>query len=63
MRVKVYGKAYVYISVDVELPDDTPKDEIEERAIEKAWDEFSSLEEFCGNGGYDKLVGTSSENV
>ena len=29
----------------------------EEEAYEKAYDELSCLTEYCGNGGYDKLIG------
>lgn len=31
--------------------------EDEDEAIDKAYDELSSLTAFCGNGGTDKLIG------
>ena len=37
----------------------------EEEAFDKAYNELSSLTGFCGNGGYDKLIGVyeSDESV
>ena len=33
-----------------------------DEAIDRANDELSSLTEYCGNGGYDKLVGVDNED-
>ena len=34
----------------------------EDEAYEKAHDELPSLEEYCGNGGWNKLVGVEGED-
>jgi hypothetical protein len=34
----------------------------ESEAYEKAYRELSSLTEYCGNGGYDKLIGVEDDN-
>ena len=33
-----------------------------DEAIERAGDELYSLNEYCGNGGYDKLIGVENED-
>lgn len=55
-KYEVYGsvKVEVMTTVYAEDPDD---------ALNKARDEFDELEAFCGNGGSDKLIGTSLDNV
>ena len=47
---RVYGTTVVTVCKEVWA---NSKDE----AIERAGDELYSLTEYCGNGGYDKLVG------
>jgi hypothetical protein len=34
----------------------------EDEAYDRAQNELESLTEYCGNGGYDKLVGVDGEN-
>lgn len=48
----VKGTAFVAVSIEVEA-------ENEEEAMEIAYDIQNDLDSFCGNGGTDKLVGTS----
>lgn len=56
MKYSVHGTTTVSVTVEVEADD-------EESAIEAAYDEFSGLTSYAGNGGHNKLVGTSSRNV
>ena len=53
---KVYGSVpvNVTVTVDAETADD---------AIDKAYEEFGGLTNYAGNGGMDKIVGTSERNV
>jgi hypothetical protein len=53
---KVYGTVPISVTVTVEA-------ETAEEAIEAAYDEFDGLTQYAGNGGFGKLVGTSSPNV
>lgn len=34
----------------------------EEEAFDKAYDQLHSLTEYCGNGGYDKLIGVDGDD-
>lgn len=49
-KFRVEGRTYVTVYKEVWAAN-------EEAAMEKAFDELSSLTAYCGNGGYDKLVG------
>lgn len=46
----VYGKVTAFVCVELEAED-------KEDAIERAYDECSSVMDFVGNGGTDKLIG------
>lgn len=49
-KYAVYGKVATWVCVELEA-------ENKEEAIEKAFDECSSLDAFVGNGGTDKMIG------
>lgn len=49
-KYAVYGKVATLVRVELEA-------ENKEEAIEKAFDECSSLDAFVGNGGVDKMIG------
>lgn len=49
-KYAVYGKVTVRVCVELEAED-------KEEAIEKAFDECSSLDALVGNGGVDKMLG------
>lgn len=53
---RVYGNVNVGVTIEVQADN-------EEQAIEKADLEFDQLEAYTGNGGHDKIVGTSQDNV
>lgn len=46
----VYGKVTAFVCVELEAED-------KEDAIERAYDECSSVMDFVGNGGTDKIIG------
>lgn len=49
-KYAVYGKVVAWVCVELEAED-------KEEAIEKAYDECSSVMAFVGNGGTDKIIG------
>ena len=49
-KYAVYGKVTVWVCVELEAED-------KEEAIEKAFDECSSLDALVGNGSVDKMLG------
>ena len=51
-KYKVYGTYTITIAKEVWADD-------EDEAIAKADEHFGGVIEYCGNGGYDKLVGVS----
>lgn len=53
-KYKVYGTIEVQVTKEVWANS-------EDEAIEKAYDELPTLTSYCGNGGYDKLVGAEEE--
>lgn len=55
-KYAVYGKATVVVCVELEAED-------KEDAIERAFDECSSLMYLVGNGGCDKILGVSDTNT
>lgn len=55
MKYKVYGKTEVYIEYTCEA-------ENEEEAMDIAAQEIGGLTSYCGNGGFDKLVGISDSD-
>lgn len=58
-KYAVYGKVVAWVCVELEAED-------QEEAIEKAYDECSSVMAFVGNGGTDKIIGvcdTDTANV
>ena len=60
MKKNVYFTQTVSICVEMEVSENDTKDEI----IEKSYDKFQGLIQFCGNNSYgDKLVGTSHKDV
>lgn len=54
-KYRVYGSTTVTVAKEVWANN-------EDQAYEKAFDKLSSLTEYCGNGGYDKLVGVDGYN-
>lgn len=54
-KYKVYGTYTITIAKEVWAND-------EDEAIEKASDKFGGLHEYCGNGGYDKLIGVDEDD-
>lgn len=50
MKYTVYGTTQISVGITVEA-------ETEEKAIDKAYEEFSGINNYCGNGGTDKLIG------
>lgn len=55
-KYKVYGKVMVEVIVDVEAKN-------KKEAIDKAYDECTNLSSYTGNGGWNKMVGVSADNV
>lgn len=49
----VFGHTEVIVSVIVEVEDDEGVQE----AIEKAYDEFTGIDQYAGNGSTDALIG------
>lgn len=49
-KYAVYGKVSTWVRVELEAKD-------KEDAIERAYDECSSVMAFVGNGGTDKIIG------
>ena len=62
-KIRVYGKIYAHVSTVVEVEDDfeVNEDSMEE-LIDLANDQFGGVSGYCGNGGYDKLIGVSGSN-
>ena len=52
---RVYGTTTVSVTKEVWANS-------EDEAIEKAYEQLPCLTAYCGNGGYDKLVGVEEEN-
>lgn len=50
MRYRVIGNIQVSVGITVDA-------ENEEEAIQKAYEEFGGVNDYCGNGGTDKLIG------
>ena len=50
MKYRVIGNIQVSVGITVEA-------ESEEEAIQKAYEEFGGVRDYCGNGGTDKLIG------
>ena len=53
-KYKVYGNVTVCVEKEVWANS-------EQEAFEKAYDELPSLTEYCGNGGWDKLIGVEED--
>jgi hypothetical protein len=53
-KYKVYGMVTVNVTKEVWANS-------EDEAREKAYDQLSCLTAYCGNGGYDKLVGVEDD--
>ena len=53
-KYKVYGTAIVHVTKEVWANS-------EEEAYEKASDQLAILECYCGNGGYDRLIGVEND--
>ena len=49
-KYEVFGKVIAFVCVELEAED-------KEDAIERAYDECSSVMAFVGNGGTDKIIG------
>lgn len=58
-RMKVYGTIEVGVEkiVEVEVGENNDKDEVIDRALDVAEEEFGGVKGYCGNGGSDKLIG------
>ena len=54
-KYKVYGTYTITIAKEVWARD-------EDEAVEKAAETFGGIMEYCGNGGYDKLVGVDGDD-
>lgn len=54
-KFKVYGNVNVVVTKEVWA-------NTEEEALEKAYDKLPCLTAYCGNGGYDKLVGVDDSD-
>ena len=54
-KYKVYGTYTITVTKEVWANDKA-------EAIEKAPDQFGGIFEFCGNGGYDKLIGVENDD-
>ena len=54
-KYRVYGTATVTVTKEVWAND-------EDEALEKAYDALPCLTAYCGNGGYDKLIGVEEDN-
>jgi len=55
MKYRVIGNLQVSVGITVEA-------ESEGEAIEKAYEEFGGVYDYCGNGGTDKLIGVDGYN-
>jgi len=55
-KFRVYGVVPVSVCIEVEADD-------EDSAITAAYEQFDGLTGYCGNGGSDKLVGTTQSEV
>lgn len=49
-KFRVSGKAFAWVSTMVEA-------ESKDSAIDEAYNSFGGVGGYCGNGGYDKLIG------
>lgn len=70
MKKRVVGKTTVMVYVDVELDDEylariKEEDDIDTESafLDEAFDTCDFLQEFVGNGGNDKIIGTTEQNV
>lgn len=54
-KFRVFGNVNIMVSKEVWANN-------EEEAMEKAYDKLPCLTAYCGNGGYDKLVGVSNDD-
>ena len=54
-KYAVYGKVVAWVCVELEAED-------KEDAIERAYDECSSVMALVGNGGTDKIIGVDSSD-
>ena len=53
-KFKVYGSVTISVYKEVWAHN-------EEEAYDKAYDELDTLNEYCGNGSYDRLIGVENE--
>jgi muconolactone delta-isomerase len=63
MEVEVSGDCNVNITMTIDIPDDTPEEDVERVAREAAYEEIHELTAYCGNGGVDQLVGIDHERA
>lgn len=54
MKYRVSGNIRVSVGITVEA-------ESEDEAIQKAYEEFGGVNDYCGNGGIDKLIGVDGD--
>ena len=54
-KYRVYGTTTVTVTKEVWASS-------EDEALEKAYGQLSCLTAYCGNGGYDKLIGVEEDN-
>lgn len=54
MKYRVTGSIQVSVGITVEAAS-------EEDAIQKAYEEFGGVNDYCGNGGTDKLIGVDGD--
>lgn len=54
IKYRVTGNIQVSVGITVEA-------ESEEEAIQKAYEKFGGVNDYCGNGGMDKLIGVAGD--
>lgn len=57
-----YTTVTVHCVIDVDEEEYKNGEITEEEIYEKATEQFGGIEAFCGNGGYDKLIGVEGSN-
>lgn len=58
MKKLAVFKQTVFITVEIEVPENATEEEM----TDIAYDSFDGMSEYAGNGGMDKIVGVREEN-
>lgn len=65
-KFRVYGTAEVTVAIELEIDDEElvglDEGDIEDYVLDRAYDEFGGIDNYVGNGGYDKLIGVRGSN-